>query len=136
MTPSSIWRREWYGVQCVMANEQKYETFISVHEGIESLAGILGARINDGDDVDGPVRYAEFDAHPVRFTLFSYRDRPAYSHLLSSRPFDQESIAVFLSRLGVPEEMIDVAVDDERMPLQDIDAIRERVAKLRVETRH
>ncbi|MBY3157238.1 hypothetical protein HFO56_33475 [Rhizobium laguerreae] len=119
-----------------MAEEQKYETYISVHEGIEALAGILGARINDADDVDGPVRYAEFDVHPVRYTLFSYRDRPAYSHLLSSKPFDQESIATFLSRLGVPEEMIDVAVDDERMPLQDIDAIRERVAKLRVETRH
>jgi hypothetical protein len=119
-----------------MADEQNYETWISVHEGIEALAGILGAKINDAEDSEGPVRYTEFDAHPVKFTLFAYRDRPAYSHLLSSRPFDQESIAAFLSRLGVQEDMIDVAVDDERMPLQDIDAIRERVAKLRIETRH
>jgi hypothetical protein len=124
------------GVQGVMDNEQKYETFISVREGIESLAGILGARLNDANDEDGPVRFAEFDVHPVRFTIFSFRDRPTYSHLLSSKPFDEESIAVFLSRLGVAEDMIDVAVDEERMPMQDIDAIRERVAKLRVETRH
>ncbi|MDW9481741.1 hypothetical protein GOB57_24135 [Sinorhizobium meliloti] len=120
-----------------MANEQTYETYISVYEGIESLAGILGARIHDAEDVNGPVRYTEIDAHPVRFTLFSYRDRPAYSHLLSSEPFDQESIALFLSQLGVQEDMIDVAVDDEsRMPLQDIDAIRESVAMLRAKTRH
>jgi hypothetical protein len=119
-----------------MANEHNYETWISVHEGIEALAGILGATINDADDQSEPVRYTEFDAHPVRFTLFAYRDRPLYSHLLSSRPVDEETIASFLSRLGVQEDMIDVALDEESMPLQDIDAIRERVAKLRIETRH
>lgn len=120
----------------MVANEQTYETYISVHEGIESLAGILGARLQDADDVQGPVRYAEVDAHPVRFTLFSYRDRPAYSHLLSSKPFDHDSIALFLSHLGVPEDMIDVAVDESMMPMQDIDAIRESVAKLRIKSRH
>ena len=125
------------GVQCVVANEQTYETYISVHEGIESLAGILGSRLHDADDVSGPVRYTEIEAHPIRFTLFAYRDRPEYSHLLSSKPFDHDSIAMFLSQLGVPEGMIDVAVDDDTlMPLQDIDAIRESVAKLRVKTRH
>lgn len=125
------------GVQCVMANEQTYETYISVNEGIESLAGILGSRLHDADDVNGPVRYTEIEAHPIRFTLFSYRDRPEYSHLLSSKPFDHESIALFLSQLGVPEDMIDVAVDEESMmPMQDIDAIRDSVAELRIKARH
>ncbi len=125
------------GVQCVMANEQTYETYISVQEGIESLAGILGSRLHDADDVSGPVRYTEIEAHPTRFTLFAYRDSPEYSHLLSSKPFDHESIALFLSQLGLPEDRIDVAVDEDTlMPMQDIDAIRESVAKLRVKTRH
>jgi hypothetical protein len=120
-----------------MANEQKYETYISVNEGIESLAGILGSRLQDADDINGPVRFLEIEAHPIRFTLFSYRDRPEYSHLLSSEPYDHDSITQFLSQLGLPEGMIDVAVDGETlMPLQDIDAIRESVAKLRARTRH
>jgi hypothetical protein len=121
----------------IVANEQTYETFISVREGIESLAGILGAQLEDGDDVDGPVRYALIDAHPIRFALFSYRDRPDYSHLLSSKPFDHDSIAMFLSHLGLPEDMIHVALDDNTMmPMQDIDAIRDSVAELRIKSRH
>lgn len=120
-----------------MAQEQTYETFISVRENIEYLAAILGEPLQESEAPEGPVRFTTVDSHPVGFTLFSYRDRPTYSHLLSSQPVDPECVALFLSQLGVCEDMIDVAVDIEsNTPMQDIDAICESVAKLRATSRH
>lgn len=119
-----------------MDNEKTYETYIAVNKPIEVLAGILGAELHDATDPDGPVRFAQVRSASVKFTIFSYRDRPAWSHLQSSVPFDEESVAEFLSSMGLKEDMIDVAVDEENMPIQDIDAIREKVAQRRATTRH
>nr|WP_250808284.1 hypothetical protein [Neorhizobium tomejilense] len=119
-----------------MGNETTYETFISVKEPIEVIAGILGAVLHDSSSSEGPVRYAEFDAHPVRFTVFAHRDNPEWSHLQSSMPYDEDRVAEFLSSLGVQESSIDVAMDDKSRPLQDVDAIREKVARRRATMRH
>lgn len=119
-----------------MSDEQNFEMHISVNESVEALATIVGARLYNAEDPDGPVRYTEVDAQRARFTIFAYRDRPAWSHLLCSEPFDHESIVTFLSQLGVHEDKIDVSLDVDMMPLQDIDAIRAGVANLRRRTRH
>lgn len=124
------------GTECAMSKDTTYETYISVNEPIEVLARILGTVLHDAEDEKGPVRYAEADAKSARFTLFAYRDWPAWSHIQSSRPYDEESVAEFLSSLGIQEEAIGVAVDDRNVPLQDLDAIRESVARRRATTRH
>ncbi len=120
-----------------MSRDTTYETYISVNEPIEVLAGILGAPLHDAEDDEGPVRFATAEVPPVLFTIFAYRDNPEWSHLQSSRPFDEESVANFLSSLGIREDMIGVAYDrTSNVPMQDIDAIREIVARRRSSTRH
>jgi hypothetical protein len=120
-----------------MERETTYETYISVNEPIEVIAGILGAVLHDAEDDRGPLRYAEVESYPVQFTVFAHRDNPEWSHLQSSRPYDEDSVAEFLSSLGVKDSSIDSALGrDDFMPLQDIEAIREKIARKRLTTRH
>ncbi len=120
-----------------MNEPQSYETFVSILGSVESYANILTAPIEDAVDDDGmSLRYTDVTCDDeTHIRIFSYLNTPEYSHILSTDPDDSRSLYSLLSQLGVKEEFIAVASDEDG-PLRDLEEIRRAVTELRLKTRH